>query len=91
MRHALGLAIDGPTIVQAILAGAGQELKGPVPSILLVPLILGAIHGESGAGKASGRRGYPANYGLHMIFSPGEFIKDREVAEAVQGMLDQAG
>ena len=26
-----------------------------------------------------------------MIFSPGEFIKDREVTEAVQGMLDQAG
>ena len=41
VRHALGLAIDGPTIVQGILAGAGQELKGPVPSILFGAADLG--------------------------------------------------
>ena len=93
VRHALGLAIDGPTIVQAILAGAGQELKGPVPSILFGAADLGGYPpADPEQAKALlAEAGYPADYELHMIFSPGEFIKDREVTEAVQGMLDQAG
>lgn len=93
VRRALSLAIDGPTIIEAILAGAGQELKGPVPSILFAAADLGGYPpADPEQAKALlAEAGYPDGYELHMIFTPGEFIKDREVTEAVQGMLDQAG
>lgn len=93
VRRALGLAIDGQGILANVLAGAGQPLQGPVPTILFAAADLGgyAAADPEQARTLLAEAGYPEDYELTLIYTPGEFIKDREVTEAVQAQLAEAG
>lgn len=93
VRRALGYAIDGQAIIDAILAGAGQPLLGPVPAILAGAADLGGYPAPDPeqAKTLLAEAGYPDDYELILIFSAGEFIKDREVTEVIQGQLAEAG
>jgi ABC-type transport system substrate-binding protein len=93
VRQALGYAIDGQTIIDTILAGAGQPLKGPVPSTLLGAADLGGYPAPD-PGKAKSLlndAGYPMDHEIDLILAPGEFIKVREVTEAIQAMMKNIG
>ncbi|MCA9880053.1 MAG: ABC transporter substrate-binding protein, partial [Thermomicrobiales bacterium] len=93
VRRALGYAIDGEAILTNILAGAGQPLQGPVPSILFAAADLGGYpaHDPARAQELLAAAGYDPATELTLIYTPGEFIKDREVTEAVQAQLAEAG
>lgn len=93
VRRALGYAINGEAILTNILAGAGQPLQGPVPSILFAAADLGGYpaHDPARAQELLAAAGYDPATELTLIYTPGEFIKDREVTEAVQAQLAEAG
>lgn len=93
VRRALGYAINGEANLANILAGAGQPLQGPVPSILFAAADLGGYpaHDPVKAKELLAEAGYAADTELTLIYTPGEFIKDREVTEAVQAQLAEAG
>jgi peptide/nickel transport system substrate-binding protein len=92
VRRALGYAIDGQSILANVLAGAGQPLQGPVPTILFAAADLGGYTFDPEQAKSLlAEASYPADAELTLIYSPGEFIKDREVTEAVQAQLAEVG
>ncbi len=93
VRQALGHAIDGAGILEHILMGAGQPLQGPVPSSLFGAADLGGFpeHDPVQARALLEEAGYPQDAELRLIYTPGEFIKDREVTEAIQAQLGEAG
>lgn len=93
VRQALSYAVDGGSILANILAGAGQPLQGPVPTILFAAADLGGYpaYDPVKAKELLAEAGYPADAELTLIYTPGEFIKDREVTEAVQAQLGEAG
>ncbi len=92
VRQALTHAIDGESILRDVLAGAGQPLDGPVPSILFAAADLGGYEYDPDKAKALlEEAGYSFDNELVMIFTSGEFIKDQEVTEAIQAMLSDIG
>jgi ABC-type transport system substrate-binding protein len=92
VRRALSHAIDGQSILANVLVGAGQPLQGPVPTILFAATDLGGYTYDPDQAKSLlAEAGYPADAELTLIYSPGEFIKDREVTEAVQAQLADVG
>jgi ABC-type transport system substrate-binding protein len=92
VRRALGYAIDGQSILTNVLAGAGQPLQGPVPTILFAAANLGGYtYDPEQAKELLAEAGYSTDAELTLIYTPGEFIKDREVTEAVQAQLAEAG
>jgi peptide/nickel transport system substrate-binding protein len=93
VREALTRAVDGESILQNILAGAGEPLMGPVPSTLFGATDLGGYPGADpeGARAMLEEAGYPMDTELRLIYTPGEFIKDREITEALQAQLAEAG
>jgi ABC-type transport system substrate-binding protein len=92
VRRALSYAIDGQSILTNVLVGAGQPLQGPVPSILFAAADLGGYTYDPDQAKSLlAAAEYPADAELTLIYTPGEFIKDREVTEAVQAQLAEAG
>jgi peptide/nickel transport system substrate-binding protein len=92
VRRALGHAIDGESILTNVLAGAGQPLQGPVPTILFAAADLGGYtYDPEQARTLLAEASYPADAELTLIYTPGEFIKDREVTEAVQAQLAEVG
>lgn len=93
VREALTYAIDGEGILQNILAGAGEPLMGPVPSSLFGAADLGGYPGPDPetARAMLEEAGFPMDTELRLIYTPGEFIKDREVTEAIQAQLAEAG
>lgn len=93
VREALTHAINGEGILQNILAGAGEPLMGPVPSTLFGAADLGGYPGADpeGARALLEEAGFPMDTELRLIYTPGEFIKDREITEAIQAQLSEAG
>lgn len=92
IRGALTFAIDGDSILKNVLAGAGYPLKGPVPSTLFAAADLGGYTYDPERAKVLlAEAGYPKDHELTLIYTQGEFIKDREITEAVQAQLQQVG
>lgn len=93
VRRAFGYAINGQSIIQDVLAGAAHPLQGPVSSTLFAAADLGGYpeYDPDQARALLAEAGYPEDYELTLIYTEGEFIKDREVTEAIQAMLTDAG
>lgn len=93
IREALTYAVNGESILRDVLSNAGQPLQGPVPSILFGAADLGGYpaYDPTMAQQLLTEAGYPEDYELRLIYTPGEFIKDREITEAIQAQLSEAG
>lgn len=94
VRQAINYAIDREAIIDALLGGNGQPLK----SGGLSPYHFGHVADSEGftydpdrARQLLAEAGYPNGFPIHVIAPSGRYLRDRDVAEAVAGFLEDIG
>lgn len=94
VRQALNYAINREIIIEAILEGLGTPLApgglsnyhfGYDPEIPIFP------YDPEKARELIAQAGYPNGFSLHLMIPDGRYMMDREVGEAVAGMLQAIG
>lgn len=94
VRQALNYAINREIIIEAILEGLGTPLApgglsnyhfGYDPEIEIFP------YDPEKAKDLIAEAGYPEGFSLHVMIPDGRYVMDREVGEAVVGMLEGIG
>ncbi len=94
VRRALNYALNREILIEAILEGLGQPLApgglsnfhfGYDPSIEPFP------YDPERAQELMADAGYPDGFPLHMMIPDGRYAMDREVGEAIVGMLRNIG
>lgn len=95
VREACNYAVDVPAIVKNVLGGRGFELNSPIPYGFFGfdPKFKGYHYDPAKAKELLAKAGYPDGKGLEMVLNTpvGRYNRDKEVAEAVGGYLQQTG
>lgn len=94
VRQALIRGLDEKQIIDNILTSRGAtRLLGPAPSSSSGSVDAGGYPARdvAGAKKLLAEAGFATGLKMSMIYTPGEFAKDLEVAEAIQGQLAEIG
>jgi peptide/nickel transport system substrate-binding protein len=94
VRQALVLGLNEKDLLDKILTSRGAlRLTGPAPSSSYGSVDAGGFPARdvAGAKKLLAEAGLASGLKLTMIYSPGEFAKDLEVSEAIQGQLAEIG
>ena len=93
VRQALNYAIDKESIVKHILMGSGRVLGGPV-----VPAAFGHDsslkpypYNPEKAKQLLTEAGYPDGFSTEFDTGSGRYLMDKQVAEAITGMLGKVG
>jgi len=92
VRQALNYAVDKQAIIDNILLGYGQPMVSPFgPGIQFRVELEPYEYDPDRAKQLLADAGYPDGFSI-MLWSPdGRYLKDRQVAEAVQGYLSEIG
>jgi ABC-type transport system substrate-binding protein len=92
VRRAINLAVDKRAIVEKILLGFGSVPEGPVPTGAQYSTKLEPYpYDPARARVLLAEAGYPHGFST-VIWTPhGRYLKDREIAEAIQGYLAEIG
>ena len=92
VRQALNYAVDKAAIVKTILMGLGAPMVSPFgPGINYRATFESYRYDPARAKKMLADAGYPNGFKLVLNTPNGRYLKDREVAEAVQGYLRAVG
>ena len=92
VRQALNHAVDKAAIVKTILMGLGAPMVSPFgPGINFRATFEPYRYDPAKAKKMLADAGYPNGFKLNLSTPNGRYLKDREVAEAVQGYLRAVG
>lgn len=93
VRRAISLAIDRETLIKNVLLGSGRILATPlVPSVFgYDPSIPAYPYDPAKARKLLMEAGYPEGFEIVLATPSGRYIRDRQVADAVAGMLGKVG
>src|SRR4051794_30836397 len=94
LRQAVSYAIDREALVQGVLQGRAYVLKGPVGEGMLAydPNLQPAqVYDLARAKQLMVEAGYPNGLDVEMQSPNGRYLKDKELAEAIVGMLAQIG
>lgn len=93
VRKAVNHAIDRDAIVTSILGGYGSVPDGPFPEGTQGRIPLKPFTYDPELAKRLMKEAYPDGYGEKIVLwtSNGRYLKDRAVAEAVQGYLQEIG
>ncbi len=93
VRKALNYAVDRQAIVEKILGGFGEVPDGLFPKGVQGRVKLEPYRYDLGLAKKLIREVYPNGYkGKVVMWTPsGRYMKDRAVAETVQGYLNELG
>jgi len=93
VRQALNYAVDKQSLIKNILMGSGQELATP-----LVPEMFGFDatlqpdpYDPEKAKKLLAEAGYPNGFETEFDTGSGRYLMDKQIAEAVVGMLAKVG
>ena len=94
VRQALNYAIDKEAIINALFFGEAAALNGQVlrPSQLgYNPELSDYPHDPEKARQLLAEAGYPDGFDIPFKFPSGRYAQDREVSEAIAGMLAEVG
>jgi len=93
VRQAISHAIDRETLIRDTLLGSGRTLATPlVPSAFgYDPSIPTYPYDPAKARKLLAEAGYPEGFETVLATPSGRYIRDRQVAEAIAGMLEKVG
>ncbi|MBV8355076.1 MAG: hypothetical protein JO101_07125, partial [Candidatus Eremiobacteraeota bacterium] len=95
VRQACNYAVDVPAIVKSVMGGRGYELQSPIPYGFFAydPSFKGYHYDPAKAKELLAKAGYPDGKGLDLVLNTpnGRYNRDKEVAEAVGGYLNQIG
>jgi peptide/nickel transport system substrate-binding protein len=93
VRQAINYAVDKEAIVKHVLMGSGRVLATPV-----VPVSFGYDatiesypYDPEKAKKLLAEAGYPNGFSTEMDTGSGRYLMDKQVAEAIVGMLKKVG
>jgi ABC-type transport system substrate-binding protein len=93
VRRALTMAIDGPGLIEALLAGKAIPSRGLAPQVVYAAADTGGYppRDVEAAKALLAEAGYPDGFELNIMFSPGEFPQDTAIIEAIMGQLSEIG
>jgi peptide/nickel transport system substrate-binding protein len=93
VRQALNYAVDKKSLIKNILMGSGEELATPlVPGMFgFDPAIQPYPYDPEKAKKLLAEAGFPNGFETEFDTGSGRYLMDKQVAEAVVGMLAKVG
>lgn len=94
VRQALNYAIDKDAIIDNLLFGYGVRLNGQVlrePQLGYNPDVEDYPYDPERARQMLADAGYPNGFTIDFKFPSGRYAQDREISEAVAGMLGEVG
>jgi peptide/nickel transport system substrate-binding protein len=94
VRQALNHAIDKQSIIDNLLFGYGVPLRGQVlrePQLGFNPELEDYPFDQDRARALLAEAGFPSGFTIDFKFPAGRYAQDREVSEAVAGMLGEVG
>lgn len=92
VRQALNYAVDKDSIVKNVLMGLGAPMVSPMgPGIKYRATFKPYEYDPAKAKKMLADAGYPNGFKLVLTTPHGRYLKDQEVAQAVQGYLQAVG
>lgn len=94
VRQALNHAIDKTAIIENLLFGYGVPLRGQVlrePQLGFNPDLQDYAYDPELTRKMLAEAGYPNGFTIDFKFPSGRYAQDREISEAVAGMLSAVG
>ncbi|WP_292898448.1 MULTISPECIES: ABC transporter substrate-binding protein [unclassified Nitratireductor] len=94
VRQALNYAVDQKAIIDALFFGKAKALNGQVlrePQLGFNPQIKDYPYDPEKARALLAEAGYPDGFEITFKFPSGRYAQDREVSEAVAGMLGKVG
>lgn len=94
VRQALNYAIDKQAIIDSLLRGEARPLKGQLlreGQIGFDPSIKDYPYDPAKAKALLAEAGFPKGFEITFKFPTGRYAQDREVAEAISGMLADIG
>jgi peptide/nickel transport system substrate-binding protein len=94
VRQALNYAIDKEAIVENLFFGNGVMLQGQVlrkPQLGFNPDLQDYPYDPAKAKAMLAEAGYPDGFEISFKFPSGRYAQDREVSEAIAGMLGEVG
>ncbi|MFN8591791.1 MAG: ABC transporter substrate-binding protein [Thermomicrobiales bacterium] len=92
VRQAFNYLIDRESLVENVLQGVGQPADAPIPPTVVGYAPIGTYTYDPEKGKALlAEAGFPADWEGVAYLTEGRYYMDRQVGEAIQGMLADAG
>lgn len=92
VRRALNLAVDRRAIAERVLLGGGSVPRGPAPRGVTYRVELAEHpYDPEGARQLLAEAGYPQGFSTVLWVPSGRYLKDVEVAQAVQAYLGAVG
>ena len=92
VRQALNYLIDRESLVENVLQGVGQPADAPIPPTVVGYAPIDAYTYDLERGQALlAEAGFPADWAGVAYITEGRYYMDRQVGEAIQGMLAEAG
>lgn len=92
VRQAFNYLIDRQSLVENVLQGVGQPADAPIPPTVIGYAPLDTYTYDPERGKALlTEAGFPADWKGVAYLTEGRYYMDRQVGEAIQGMLAEAG
>jgi peptide/nickel transport system substrate-binding protein len=92
VRQAFNYLIDRQTLVDAVLQGVGVPADAPIPPTVVGYAPIGTYTYDPDKGKALlAEASFPSDWEGVAYLTEGRYYMDRQVGEAIQGMLSEAG
>ncbi|MFO7264706.1 MAG: glutathione ABC transporter substrate-binding protein [Bacillota bacterium] len=92
VRQAVNYAVDNKAINEFILGGVGRPLDAPIaPGVFGYQPIFQYEYNPQKARQLLAEAGYPNGFRTQLYSPSGRYLKDIEVAEAVQAQLAEVG
>lgn len=92
VRRAVNYAVDNEAINQFILSGVGRAMDAPIaPGVFGYQPIHTYEYNPQRARELLAEAGYPSGFQTQLYAPSGRYLKDIEVAEAIQAMLAEVG
>ncbi len=92
VRQGFNYLIDRESLVENVLQGVGQPADAPIPPTVVGYAPIGTYTYDLEKGQALlAEAGFPADWEGVAYVTEGRYYMDRQVAEAIQGMLAEAG
>jgi peptide/nickel transport system substrate-binding protein len=92
VRQGMNYLVDRETLVETVLQGVGLPADAPIPPTVAGYAPIGTYTYDVEKGKALLEDGgFPADWEGVAYITDGRYYMDRQVGEAIQGMLNEAG